>query len=84
MTKGVTSLSLIHGGAEGFNLVLSPKGKKMLLQYQESFLTICKQKQDNQPVFTTVKNPNQLIRRDNFNKEFNLIVKQVSIELKKI
>jgi integrase len=83
MTKGSTNISLIKGGAQRFDLVLSNKGKNMLLEYKENFLTLCKQKQDNQPVFTTVSNFDEPIRRDNFDKELNLILKQVSVVLKK-
>jgi integrase len=83
MTKGATTISLIKGGAKRFNLILSAKGKHMLLEYKENFLSICKNKEENQPVFTTVDNPNEPIRRDNFDKELNLTLKQVSIDLKK-
>ena len=83
MTKGVTNISLIKGGAKRFNLALSPKGKKFLLKYKEAYLTMCKKKEDNDPVFTTVQELREPIRRDNFDKELNLTLKQASIELKK-
>lgn len=83
ITKGATNISLIKGGAKRFNLILSNKGKNMLMNYKENFLSICKQKEDNDPVFTTVVNLKEPIRRDNFDKELNLILKQASLELKK-
>lgn len=83
MSKGGTNISLIKGGAKRFNLALSHKGRKMLLNFKEEYLAICKEKQDNDPVFTTKEKPKEAIRRDNFDKELNLVLKQASTELKK-
>lgn len=81
--KGQTKIKLRKGCEERFNLVLSTRARRLLLDYKDTFLTLCEDKLDNDPLFTSLSNNSIPMRSDNFEKELNKILEKASIILKK-
>lgn len=71
------------GDEEIFNLRVSPKGRKLLSDYKDTFLTLCKDKFDHDPLFTSLSDNSIPMRTDNFEKELNKTLQKASIILKK-
>lgn len=81
--KGKTQISLIKGGDKRFNLVLSNKGRKLLLSYKDHFLVLSSKKNENDPVFSPIDKMDAPMPRENLDRELNKILAKASEIFKK-
>lgn len=83
MEKGNTQISLIKGREQRFNLILSNKGKRLLLNFKDAFYILSANKNENDPIFTPINKINVPMPRENLDKELNKTLKSASELLQK-
>lgn len=81
--KRNTTIPLIKGGEQRFNLRLSAKGKRRLIQFKDDIEVLIRDKPDNAPLFTAAHDFTKHISTDTFERELNTILAKASSQLEK-